>query len=413
MSYVPIEQLNVYFDHCGETHHLGRLARYNRQILFEYNAEFIEKGLSVSPIKLPLKSGVFAPDDNVFNGLFGVFNDSLPDGWGRLLLDRALTKQGIHVRELGVLDRLAFVGHGGMGALSYVPSMDTFVSDQHHKSLLILDRLADESRQILLGTTEAIFPELLALNGASGGARPKIVVNVSQDKRHMMYGADREPSGFEAWMIKFPSMSDPKDIGSIEYAYSLMARDAGVDIPQTHLFSTELGHYFGVQRFDREGTKRIHMHSLCGLIHADFRVPSLDYDMVLRVVEILTKNTREVEKAFVLACFNVFAHNRDDHSKNFSFILNAKGEWQVSSAYDLTFSYGPQGEHSTTVMGEGRAPTLEHLKALGKKHGLKRAMLLIEQVREVVSQWETYANIAGVNEDSLREMNLLNKGTLL
>ncbi len=404
MSYVPIEQLIVYFEHCKEKHRLGRLARYNRQILFEYDADFIEKSLPVSPIKLPLKPGVFVPDDNLFKGLFGLFNDSLPDGWGRLLLDRALTKQGIHVRELGALDRLAFVGQGGMGALSYEPAMDTFVSDKNNQSLLVLDRLADESRQMLSGATEDIFPELLALNGASAGARPKIVVKVSQDKREMIYGPDCEQPGFESWMIKFPSMLDPHDIGPLEYAYSLMARDAGVDIPQTHLFLTEQGHYFGVQRFDRKGAERIHMHSLCGLIHADFRLPSLDYDTILRVVQILTKNTCEVEKAFVLACFNVFAHNRDDHSKNFSFILNNQGEWQLSSAYDLTFSHGPHGEHSTTVMGEGRAPTIEHLKALGKKHGLKRALLLIEQVREAVFRWKTYAETAGVSERTLREI---------
>ena len=250
----------------------------------------------------------------VFDGLFGVFNDSLPDGWGRLLLDRTVEKHGLRRGQLNALDRLAYVGQNGMGALSYEPDRSQIADDEKP---LPLDRLAEESAIMLAGESEEVFEELLRLNGSSSGARPKIVAQVSADRKRVIHGQGQLKSGFEHWMIKFPSSQDARDIGRIEYAYSLMARDAGVEMPETHLFRTRKRAYFGTKRFDRQGDRRIHMHSLSGLIHADHRHPSLDYDMILRVVMVLTKNVIEAEKAYALACFNVLAHNRDDHSQEF------------------------------------------------------------------------------------------------
>jgi len=402
MKYLPTQQLTVYFEQGGRKK-VGRLAWHERQILFEYDREFLDSGIEVSPIKLPLKAGVVIADDNVFDGLFGVFNDSLPDGWGRLLLDRQVEQYGINRRQLNVLDRLAFVGQHGMGCLIYEPELEAVTSDIFDQPLR-LDTLAAESQCILSGETDLVFPELLALNGGSSGARPKIMAQTNQDKTQIIHGGKRLQTGFEHWMIKFPSIYDVKDIAAIEYAYSLMARDAGIELPETHLFTTESGRYFGTQRFDRQGDSRIHMHSLAGLIHADHRVPSLDYDLILRIVRILTKNNQDVERAFSLACFNVLAHNRDDHSKNFSFILDNDFQWKLSPAYDLTFSYGPNGEHSTTIMGEGRSPSVKQLRELGKKHSLKKAEKLIEQVRCVVEKWRGYAEKTGVTEQSMNDV---------
>lgn len=271
--------------------------------------------------------------------------------------------------------------------------------------MLALDRLADESALMLAGESEEVFEELLRLNGSSAGARPKIVAQVSKDKSTIIHG-DRSAlkPGFEHWMIKFASSHDPRDVGAIEYAYSLMARGAGVDIPETHLFQTKKRAYFGVKRFDRQGDKRVHMHSLSGLIHADHRIPALDYNMILRVVWVLTKNIVEVERAYALACFNVLAHNRDDHSKNFSFLLDAKGEWHFSPAYDLTFSDGPAGEQSTLLMGEGKAPKADHLIALGKEHSLKNAPQILAKVQRAVARWRTYAAKAGVSTKSAAQV---------
>ena len=399
MTYLPAELLTVYLDARMQRRKVGRLALKERRILFEYDPGFIASGIEISPIKLPLRAGVLVSDTDIFEGLFGVFNDSLPDGWGRLLLDRSVEKHGNDRRRLTPLDRLAYVGRHGMGALSYEPERGDPIADD---APLALDRLAEESAIVLAGEDEEVFDELLQLNGSSGGARPKIVAQVSADKRKIIHGRQALPPGFAHWMIKFPSAQDPRDIGAVEYAYSLMARAAGVAMEETHLFRTRKHRYFGTRRFDRDGDARIHMHSLGGLIHADHRSPSLDYDTVLRVTRALTRNIREAEKAYALACFNVLAHNRDDHVKNFSFLLDAEGGWSLAPAYDLVFSYGPGGEQSMLVMGEGKNPGVAHLQALGKAHGLKNAPEILARVRKAVAKWMRYAQEADVSARSAK-----------
>jgi serine/threonine-protein kinase HipA len=294
MMYAPTELLTVYLE-AGERRKVGRLALRKRKILFEYDAAFIASGIEISPIKLPLRAGIFTSPDMVFDGLYGVFNDSLPDGWGRLLLDRTVEKHGVRRGQLNALDRLSYVGRNGMGALSYEPDRSDESGDDVR---LALDRLAEESKIMLAGESEDVFEELLKLNGSSAGARPKIVAQVSADKSKIVHGPAQLKRGFEHWIIKFASSQDHRDIGAIEYAYSLMAKAAGVDLPKTHLFHTKKRAYFGAKRFDRRGNERVHMHSLSGLIDADHRNPTLDYDMILRVVLVLTKNVAEVEKAY-------------------------------------------------------------------------------------------------------------------
>jgi serine/threonine-protein kinase HipA len=401
MAYNPTELLTVYLDARNQRRKVGRLAFKDKQVLFEYDAEFLALGVEISPIKLPLRPGVSVADTAIFDGLFGVFNDSLPDGWGRLLLDRTVEKYGIHRGQLNPLDRLAYVGRNGMGALSYEPE---FGQQSTAEAPLALDRLAEESAAVLAGENEEVFEELLRLNGSSSGARPKIVAQVSADKKRIIHGQQELQPGYTHWMIKFPSSQDARDVGAIEYAYSLMARDAGVEMSETHLFRTRRNKYFGTKRFDRDGDARIHMHSLSGLIHADHRTPTLDYDMLLRVTLALARNVQDAEKAYALACFNVLAHNRDDHAKNFSFLLNARNEWIFAPAYDLVFSYGPGGEQSMLVMGEGKNPGITHLQALGKHHGLKNAATILEKIQKAVGKFPRYAEQAGMSRKSTREI---------
>jgi serine/threonine-protein kinase HipA len=396
MTYASTELLTVYLE-AGDRRKVGRLARRQRQILFEYDPDFLASRIELSPLKLPLRQGVFTSPDAIFDGLYGLFNDSLPDGWGRLLLDRAVEKYGIRRGQLTPLDRLAHVGRQGMGALSYEPDISGYAVDE---TPLALDQIAEESAIVMAGESEQVFEELLRLSGSSSGARPKIVAQVSSDRRRIIHGSAALQPGYENWIIKFASSQDPRDIGAIEYAYSLMARDAGIDMPETHLFRTRKRSYFGAQRFDRRGDRRVHMHSLSGLIHADHRNPTLDYDTLLRVVLALTKNIHEVEKAYALACFNVLAHNRDDHAKNFSFLLNDAAGWIFAPAYDLTFSDGPAGEQSMLVMGEGRNPGVEQLKALGKEHRLKQAPRILVGVQDAVARWRDHASMAGVSARS-------------
>lgn len=397
MKYKPTDLLTVYLD-TGERRRVGRLAASRREILFEYDPGFIASGLQISPFQLPLRPGTFAGEPAVFDGLFGVFNDSLPDGWGRLLLDRAVEKHGINRGQLSPLDRLAHVGRYGMGALVYEPDHS---DDDDKEVTLQLDRIAQDAITVLKGDQDDVIEKLLKLNGASSGARPKVVAQVSADKKRIIHGPAKLPKGYAHWMIKFPSTNDASDIGPIEYAYSVMARAAGVIMPETFLFrGKKKKRYFGIKRFDRNGDRRIHMHSLSGLIHADHRAASLDYDALLRATLILTKDVREVEKAFTIACFNVLAHNRDDHAKNVSFLLDDKGQWRLAPAYDLTFSFGPGGEQSMMVMGEGKAPGVGNLRALAAKHNVKKADAIIAQVQGAVAQWQAHAEQAGVTKKS-------------
>jgi serine/threonine-protein kinase HipA len=387
----PVTMLHVHLD--GEARHkVGRIAIQNRRILFEYDPAFIATGLQISPFRLPLRAGAVSGDNSVFEGLFGVFNDSLPDGWGRLLLDRAVEELGLARQDLTPLDRLAHVGRDGMGALSYEPDLG---SAGRAPIVLKLDAIARQAASVLAGEQGAVVEELLKLNGASAGARPKIVANVSADKSRIIDGPAAIPAGYAHWMIKFPSIQDDATIGATEYAYSLMAKAAGILMSETHLFGSKTKRYFGIKRFDRDGNRRIHMHSLSGLLHADHRAPSLDYDGFLTATHVLTKDVIQVERAFRLACFNVLAHNRDDHAKNFSFLLDdVTGRWTLAPAYDLTFSSGPGGEQSMLVMGEGRTPGLDQLRDLAKKHHIKHGGTIIDDVRMAIAEWSRHADAA-------------------
>ena len=387
---VSVTEVSVGLNFGTATIPVGRLATRERKIYFQYDRDFLEKGLEISPFRLPLQPGLstFAPF--LFEGLPGVFNDSLPDGWGRLLFDRFMRSQGIAPQTLTPLDRLVHVGLSGLGALTYEPDY----SIGEAKGTLNLDDLAHQSQEVLAGEAEEVLQELLALNGSSAGARPKALIGVDNAKQHISHGAGSLPEGHEHWLVKFANTQDGHDAGAVEYVYALMAKEAGVDMENVHLFPSQKGPgYFATKRFDRQGEKRIHMHTACGLLHADFRVPSLDYEDLLTLTGALTKDIREVEKMFRVAVFNVLAHNRDDHSKNFAFLMNEAGEWKLSPAYDLTFSHGPNGEQSTMVMGEGRKPTIEHVQQLGQAAKLSKKIVseAIDQTQHALCQWKELA----------------------
>lgn len=309
---------------------VGRLAlRSDRLCAFEYDDQWLERGFSVSPIHIPLKPGLFTAKRDPFNGLFGVFSDSLPDGWGTLLIDRWFHRQGIEPASVNVLDRLTFVGNNGMGALTYEPDHGIQGIQDHPD----IDQLALNVQRVLKKGENADLEQLIRMGESSGGARPKVMIRMDEKE----------------WLIKFPASSDPPDIGTIEYQYSIIAGRCGIEIPETRLFSEK---YFGVQRFDRINSRRIHVHSVSGLLYASFRFPSLDYTELLKLTMALTGDINETERMFRLMVFNVLTGNRDDHAKNFSFLYDG-GRWQLSPAYDLVRSYGFTGFHSTTIAGTG------------------------------------------------------------
>lgn len=387
---LPITDIKVGIDFGKRIESVGRLASQRGVIFFEYHEEYIQKRIEISPFRLPLKNGVTELPLRPFEGLAGVFSDSLPDGWGRLLFDRMLRAQGILPSTITPLDRLAYVGTYGMGALVYEPDNSPSEGD----ITIDLDQLAIQSRAVLEGTSEEVINELLALNGSSAGARPKALIGVDKSRKRILYGAKHLSPDFDPWIVKFPNFHDGPDAGAIEYVYALMAKEAGIVVPEVFLFpSNRGGGYFAVQRFDREGCKRLHMHTVSGLLHSDFRTPALDYEDLLNLTGALTRDIREVEKMYRLAVFNVMAHNRDDHAKNFSFLMDESGTWKLAPAYDLTFSGGPNGEQSCTVLGEGKNPNIQHLKKLGSEAKLSSAFVdgVIEQTKQALGKWKSLA----------------------
>ena len=366
-----IEKLEVFY----KQRKVGTMALYkNFLAAFQYDTEWLADGFSISPFSLPLEQRVFIPKADPFDGIFGVFADSLPDGWGRLLVDRMLLKHHLQPNSIGNLNRLTIVGSGGMGALKYKPELNF----EQKETSLDLDRLAADCASILKTDRADDLDELFRLGGSSGGARPKILAKIDG----------------EDWLIKFSSGGDGKDIGLQEYEYSLCAKECGVTMAETKLFpSRQCAGYFGVRRFDRintdKGTERIHMVSVSGLLETSHRIPNLDYDLLMKLTLNLTKDFTEIERLFRLMCFNVFAHNRDDHSKNFSYLYKENEKhWQLAPAYDLTFSFSLGGEHATAVHGNGVSPGMPDILAVAKGIGMehRKAKRIAEEIYECVQE---------------------------
>lgn len=365
-----LNKLDVYY----HDRKVGTMALYqNRLAAFAYSDEWLQEGFSISPFSLPLEKRVFVPKIDPFEGLFGVFADSLPDGWGRLLVDRLMRKNGLNPHTVGSLERLAIVGNTGMGALTYRPAIPL----ESVYNELTLDEIAKECERILQTDTSEKLDYLFAKGGSSGGARPKILPRIDN----------------EDWIIKFPSSEDSKDVGRQEYDYALCAKECGIEMEEVRLFPSEKTQgYFGTKRFDRvaEGENgKAHMISAAAILETSHRIPNLDYDILMKLTLQLTKSMEECEKLYRLMCFNVFAHNRDDHSKNFSYIYRDREKrWILSPAYDLTYSNSIGGEHATTVNGNGVDPGMEDLLSVAKKIGIgmAKARKTVAEIQECVQE---------------------------
>lgn len=343
---------------------VGQLAISNQhRCVFEYTSEWIRNGFSISPFQLPLHSGAFEAKDEPFDGLFGVFNDSLPDGWGNLLIDRWLRENGLDPAGLNWIGRLSIVGKSGMGALCYEPH----ISIEQQSENRSLDFYAAEVEKILHEEPVECLDDLVEKAGSPGGARPKVLLEIDGKE----------------WLIKFRAGNDPKDMGEIEYLYSVAAKKAGIEMPETRLFENK---YFGTVRFDRAGGQKVHMITASGLLHASHRYPSLDYVDLMKATHYLTRSVIELKSMYRLMVFNVLTFNRDDHAKNFSF-LYSNDEWRLAPAYDLVYSTGFNGNHSTTINGRGN-PDKNDLIEAGLKAGLdeKDCKHIYSETKKAVSE---------------------------
>ena len=379
---------------------VGRLAYRDRIAYLEYDDAFVKAGLELSPVHHKTNAGLQRPyKTGVFEGLHGVFNDSLPDGWGRLLVDRRARQLDIEPAALTPLDRLACVGGSGIGALRYAPSIDAWEADNN---AIDLDKLAADARLVLDGDIGEVLSTLGRVGGSPGGARPKALIALSGDGR-AVHGTGDAPEGYDHFLVKFPGPDDPEDIAAIEMAYAMMAREAGVILPETRLLEGGKEQlYFAARRFDRQGNRRVHVHSASGLLYTDIRNPALDYKDLILLTRAVTRDQRQCRTMFVLAVFNVVAHNRDDHARQFSFIMERDGSWRMAPAYDLTWSTGPGGEHSSSVLGHGKNITRKHLIELGKIADMKQrdTAQVIDRVEAAVGKWKLFASEYGVSHQS-------------
>lgn len=353
----------------------------DKRIAFQYDGEWQKNGFSISPFSLPLRNDVFVPNERAlerFGGLFGVFADSLPDSWGQLLLDRYLESIGIKKSEITTLDRLAYVGKNGMGALEYIPSKET--DFDYRNAGLDFDTIAKECENILSSKTSDQLDILYKMGGSSGGTRPKIFL--SEDNRQ--------------WIVKFPSKNDPEISGKREYDYSLCAKDCGITMTETALIpSSECEGYFKTERFDRSHEEKIFTITFAALLEADYRAPSCDYETFFKLTRALTKDAKlDKEQLYRIMTFNVVTHNQDDHTKNFSFIHTDQYGWKLAPAYDITYSSTYWGEHTTSVNGKGKDISIEDILKTGMDASLSKDFCkdCYDEINTKITVLENYLN---------------------
>lgn len=414
-AFKPVEQLLVLLDLEGGSRLVGTLAwsRAERRSYFQYHRDFLADPLPLSPFKLPLRAEARPAGYAPFDGLHGLFNDSLPDGWGRRLTDRLLQKLGVDFRALTPLDRLSLIGGRGMGALRYDPDRS---HGARRQGPIDLARMAEQAERVEREVEAADIELLSDTQGGSSGARPKIVVGLNPETLRIRADPGHLPDGFEPWLVKFRSIDDPKEIASEEFAYALMAAAADVEVPDTRLLAASRGKkFFAAKRFDRSPTGRHHVHTVSGLLELDHRAPSLDYDGLLKVTRALTRDERAVRQMFRRMVFNVLARNRDDHAKNHAFRMLADGTWLPTPAYDLTLSNGPGGEHNLTVAGEGRNPGLPDILkvAANAMIPVAEANSIHDRTRSAIDRWPEHAERAGLSRRRIAEIDALLNGPRL
>lgn len=338
----------------------------NKKIAFQYDDKWIENGFSISPLSLPLSNKIYISNKDQFEGLYGVFWDSIPDGWGELLITRLLSKKGIDFKKLSPLTKLTLINNNGLGGLDYEPYQPLLNNDEK----IDLDKISNDVKKILNDENDENLEKIYTLGGSSGGARPKAHINIDG----------------EEWIIKFPCKIDSSDIGEKEYKVNSLAKKCGINVNEFKLFpSKECSGYFGAKRFDRKNSRKLHVISLAGMLEVSHKVPNLDYGHMFDLVENINGSKEELYECFSRMTFNVLIGNKDDHSKNFSFIYDEGiKKYKLSPAYDLTIT-NDKYEHEMTVNRNGN-PTENDLLCLAKDFNLskKRCIEIINKIKAIL-----------------------------
>jgi len=390
------EQVKVFYEGWGERWHWGTLissiALTGRPLIaFEYSNEARRRGLELSSYKLPLAGPPLRRDfpDHQLQ-LPGPVYDALPDGWGMLLMDRMFRRRGINAARIGPLQRLAYIGGNAMGAMTFEPVAPEGEAPKVH---IPLEQLSAEVQQVLHGEGGEFLQTLLLVGGSPQGARPKALVY--RDPRSGAFTTAVTP-GFEAWLIKFPAREEHAEVCAIEMVYAECLRRCGIETPDTQYFSLPNGlAAFASKRFDRHDGLRVPMQSLAAFTGANYQTAgSLDYVNFLRATRLCTNDVRKMAVAFERAVFNVAFNNRDDHPKNFAYIMSPDGQWRLAPAYDVTFCEGPNGYHQMDVMGEALEISRADLLRLAEEAEVQHAdaSLAIGSICDVASQFTEIAN---------------------
>ncbi len=392
---------------------------------FQYAPDFIQSGIEVSPLMMPLSNRVYSfPNlaQAIFHGLPGLLCDSLPDKFGNAIIDAWLAKQGRDIKTFNAVERLCYTGSRGMGAFEFVPTKGPDQSSDHILHVDRLVRLASEilTHQNSLNTSlsesdDEAMKDILRVGTSAGGARAKAVIAWNPKTNKVRSGHTKAPEGFEYWLLKFDGVSnngdkelaDPAGYGAIEYAYSMMATDCGIEMSECRLFEEGNHRHFMTRRFDRLANgDKLHMQSLAAIAHLDFNQAGVhSYEQAFDIMRRLNLSAVDTAQMYRRMVFNVIARNQDDHVKNIAFLMDRRGNWSLSPAFDITYSYQPSGEwtssHQMKINGKRDNFTIDDLLESGKSALLKRtqAKEILNKIKAVVSQWCDYADQAKVTPD--------------
>lgn len=402
---------------------------------FEYDKSFLKKGLDIAPITMPIQEAINGktifsfPNLNreTFKGLPGLLADSLPDTFGNKLIDSWLARQGRDPNSFSSVERLCYTGQRGMGALEYEPVISPFENKSDQIEIKELVKLAKEiltERKTLSGNihegNREDLSEIIKVGTSAGGARAKAVIAYNPKTGDARSGQITNLNDFEYWIIKFDGVTnkelgDPKGYGKIEYAYYLMARDAGINIMESRLLKENRRAHFMTKRFDRIGNDKLHMQTLCAMAHFDYNYSNAySYEQAFQVMRELKLPYSEMEQLLRRMIFNVVARNQDDHTKNISFLMDKNGKWSLSPAYDVTYAYDPSNKwmkaHQMSINGKKDNITREDILELAKNMNIKRTGKIIDEVVASVSKWKSFAKETSLPNE---QINAIEKTLLL
>lgn len=392
---------------------------------FEFFTDFLKNNWDVSPIHMPIKTSkkrIYSfprLNQDTYKGLPGMLSDVLPDDFGNRLIDQWLLLNNIPKAQFTPLDRLCYIGTRGMGALEFQPakSVATKASDIEIDKLVTLAQKVLNSREKLelnISETEHLN-ELIKVGTSAGGQRAKAIIAFNPETNEIRSGQTKVPNGFEHYLFKFDgvndvSLGDPQGYGRIEYAYYLMALDCGIHMEHSQLFEENDRAHFMTKRFDRlASNEKVHMQTLCSLAHFDYRAPgAYSYENAFEIMRQLRLPHTDAIQLYRRMLLNVIARNQDDHTKNISFLMDKKGVWKLAPAYDITYSYNPTGIwtslHQMSINGKRDGFTIDDLIAVGDQISYKNAKQTIQEVVEVVSNWDHYVDKAGIPDIQAKKL---------